>query len=270
MNQQIRAAELTSTVFAGRFGSTRRLRLRHRSRSPYPAQAGREAETKSRLELEVVGNQRFTVSFNAIGVIEPRWRGLDSGAAGLDLDGRECRWRLRGSATIGSPPMVEHVSPQGFLGGVLLAGIVVGFIAWPIAYRRGGRERTAIEVQLLAAQANLESAAQDREQDRAEYERNLAAAAQERERDRAEHENELAAAAQEREQARAQYERNLAAAAQEREQDRAEHENELSTVRECHQRARAEAMWRSLSVSRTDWHDSLDCRTDGRLARNMD
>src|SRR5512133_3205079 len=82
-------------------------------------------------------------------------RGLDSGAAGQGLDGRECRWRPRGSATIGSPPMVEHVSPEGFLGGVLFGALVV----WLAAYLIWGKGRNATKVQLLAAQAN-EAAAQ--------------------------------------------------------------------------------------------------------------
>ena len=67
----IRAAELTADHL-GRpiridpgdqgFVIGRLVRIQHR-------QAG-DAETKTRLELEVVGNQRITVSFNAIGVIE--------------------------------------------------------------------------------------------------------------------------------------------------------------------------------------------------------
>jgi hypothetical protein len=68
--------------------------------------------------------------------------------------------------------MGEHVSHEGFLGGLLLGGTVVGFIAYWIAYRLWGRRRNATEVQLLAALANLESAAQDREQ----HERELSTA----------------------------------------------------------------------------------------------
>jgi flagellar biosynthesis GTPase FlhF len=229
------------------------------------------------------------VSFNAIGVIELLGRGLDSGAAGQDLDGRECRRRQRRAATIGSPPMVEHVSPEGFLGGVLFGALVV----WLAAYLIWGKGRNATKVQLLAAQANeaaaqaseratLMEAAQDRAQDRAEYERKLAAtrtaAEKDREQDRAEYEKELAAtrtaAEKDREQDRAEYEKELAAirtaAEKDREQDRAEYERGLSTAREGYHRARAEATWRSLSVGRTDWHDSLPSLTDGRLARKMD
>jgi len=67
----IRAAELTADHL-GRtvkidpgdqgFVIGRLVRIQHR-------QAG-DAETKTRLELEVVGKQRITVSFNAIGVLE--------------------------------------------------------------------------------------------------------------------------------------------------------------------------------------------------------
>ena len=76
--------------------------------------------------------------------------------------------------------MVEHVSPDGFLGGVLFGAVV----AWLAAYLIWGKGRNATKVQLLAAQANeaaaqaseratLIEAAQDREQGRAEYERKL-------------------------------------------------------------------------------------------------
>jgi hypothetical protein len=112
-----------------------------------------------------------------------------------------------------------------------------------------GKGRNATKVQLLAAQANeaaaqaseratLIEAAQDRAQDRAEYERKLAA--------------------------------TRTAAEKDREQDRAEYEKGLATAREGYHRARAEATWRSLSVGRTDWYDSLPSVTDGRLARKMD
>jgi hypothetical protein len=141
--------------------------------------------------------------------------------------------------------MVEHVSPEGFLGGVLFGALVV----WLAAYLIWGKGRNATKVQLLAAQANeaaaqaseratLIEAAQDRAQDRAEYERKLAA--------------------------------TRTAAEKDRDQDRAEYEKGLSTAREGYHRARAEATWRSLGVGRTDWHDSLPSLTDGRLARNMD
>ena len=141
--------------------------------------------------------------------------------------------------------MVEHVSPDGFLGGVLFGALV----AWLAAYLIWGKGRNATKVQLLAAQANeaaaqaseratLIEAAQDRAQDRAEYERKLAA--------------------------------TRTAAEKDREQDRAEYEKGLATAREGYHRARAEATWRSLSVGRTDWHDSLPSLTDGRLARKTD
>jgi hypothetical protein len=160
--------------------------------------------------------------------------------------------------------MVEHVSPEGFLGGVLFGALVV----WLAAYLIWGKGRNATKVQLLAAQANeaaaqaseratLIEAAQDRAQDRAEYEKELAAtrtaAEQDREQDRAEYEKELAA--------------TRTAAEKDRDQDRAEYEKGLSTAREGYYRARAEATWRSLGVGRTDWHDSLPSLTDGRLAR---
>jgi hypothetical protein len=163
--------------------------------------------------------------------------------------------------------MVEHVSPDGFLGGVLFGAVV----AWLAAYLIWGKGRNATKVQLLAAQANeaaaqaseratLIEAAQDREQGRAEYERKLAAT--------------RTAAEKDREQGRAEYERKLAAtrtaAEKDREQDRADYEEGLATAREGYHRARAEATWRSLSVGRTDWHDSLPSLTDGRLAGKMD
>jgi flagellar biosynthesis GTPase FlhF len=181
--------------------------------------------------------------------------------------------------------MVEHVSPDGFLGGVLFGALV----AWLAAYLIWGKGRNATKVQLLAAQANeaaaqaseratLIEAAQDRAQDRAEYERKLAAtrtaAEKDREQDRAEYEKELAATRTAAEKDRAEYERKLAAtrtaAEKDREQDRAEYEKGLATAREGYHRARAEATWRSLSVGRTDWYDSLPSVTDGRLARKMD
>jgi len=130
-----------------------------------------------------------------------------------------------------------------------------------------GKGRNATKVQLLAAQAN-EAAAQASEratlieaaQDRAEYERKLAAtrtaAEKDREQDRAEYEKELAA--------------TRTAAEKDREQDRVDYEEGLATAREGYHRARAEATWRSLSVGRTDWHDSLPSLTDGRLAGKMD
>jgi flagellar biosynthesis GTPase FlhF len=100
--------------------------------------------------------------------------------------------------------MVEHVSPEGFLGGLIFGAL----LACLAAYLIWGKGRTATKVQLLAAQANeaaaqaseratLIEAAQDREQARAECERKLAAtrtaAEKEREQDRAEYEKELAA-----------------------------------------------------------------------------
>src|SRR4029077_8728089 len=165
------------------------------------------------------------------------------GAAGRDPDGRECRRRPRRSATIGSPPMVEHVSPDGFLGGVLFGAVV----AWLAAYLIWGKGRNATKLQLLAAQAN-EAAAQASEratlieaaQDRAEYERRLAAtrtaAEKDREQDRAEYEKEFAAARTAAEKDRAEYEKELAAtrtaAEKDREQDRADYEEGLATARE--------------------------------------
>jgi len=159
--------------------------------------------------------------------------------------------------------MVEHVSPDGFLGGVLFGALGASLAAYLI----WGKGRNATKVQLLAAQAN-EAAAQASEratlieaaQDRAEYERKLAAtrtaAEKDRDQDRAEYEKELAA--------------TRTAAEKEREQDRVDYEERLATAREGYHRARAEATWRSLSVGRTDWHDSLPSLTDGRLAEKMD
>ena len=163
--------------------------------------------------------------------------------------------------------MVEHVSPDGFLGGALFGALVTSLAAYLI----WGKGRNATKVQLLAAQANeaaaqaseratLIEAAQDRAQDRAEYERKLAAtrtaAEKDREQDRAEYEKELAA--------------TRTAAEKDREQDRVDYEEGLATAREGYHRARAEATWRSLSVGRTDWPDSLPSLTDGRLAGKMD
>jgi len=181
--------------------------------------------------------------------------------------------------------MVEHVSPDGFLGGVLFGALGASLAAYLI----WGKGRNATKVQLLAAQAN-EAAAQASEratlieaaQDRAEYERKLAAtrtaAEKDRDQDRAEYEKELAAtrtaAEKDRDQDRAEYEKELAAtrtaAEKDREQDRVDYEERLATAREGYHRARAEATWRSLSVGRTDWHDFLPSLTDGRLAEKMD
>jgi len=159
--------------------------------------------------------------------------------------------------------MVEHVSPDGFLGGVLFGALGASLAAYLI----WGKGRNATKVQLLAAQAN-EAAAQASEratlieaaQDRAEYERKLAAT--------------RTAAEKDREQDRAEYEKELAAtrteAEKDREQDRVDYEEGLATAREGYHRARAEATWRSLSVGRTDWHDFLPSLTDGRLAEKMD
>jgi hypothetical protein len=159
--------------------------------------------------------------------------------------------------------MVEHVSPDGFLGGVLFGALGASLAAYLI----WGKGRNATKVQLLAAQAN-EAAAQASEratlieaaQDRAEYERKLAAtrtaAEKDRDQDRAEYEKELAA--------------TRTAAEKDREQDRVDYEEGLATAREGYHRARAEATWRSLSVGRTDWHDFLPSLTDGRLAEKMD
>ena len=141
--------------------------------------------------------------------------------------------------------MVEHVSPDGFLGGALFGALVTSLATYLI----WGKKQNATKVQLLAAQANeaaaqaseratLIEAAQDRAQDRAEYERKLAA--------------------------------TRTAAEKDREQDRVDYEEGLATAREGYHRARAEATWRSLSVGRTDWHDSLPSLTDGRLAGKMD
>ena len=138
--------------------------------------------------------------------------------------------------------MGEHLSPESFMGGVLIAAIVTGSIAYWHAYLMWGKGRNATKVQLQAAQAN-EAAAQASEamtrtaaaQDRAEYERKLAATRK--------------------------------AAENDREQDRAAYEKELTTAREGYRRAFAEATWRSLSVGPTDWHDSLPYLPDGRPAR---
>ena len=163
--------------------------------------------------------------------------------------------------------MAEHVSLEGFWGGFLLGGLVVGFSVGFRTYWIWGKGRNAIEAALraartneAAAQANEAATAQDRLMDRAEYERKLAAtqkaAQNDREQDRADYESELAA--------------TRTAAEKDREQDRAKYEKELSTALESYDRAHAEATWRSLSVSRTDWHDSLHSLTDGRLPGNMD
>ena len=138
--------------------------------------------------------------------------------------------------------MGEHLSPESFMGGVLIAAIVTGSIVYWHAYLMWGKGRNATKVQLQAAQAN-EAAAQASEamtrtaaaQDRAEYERKLAATRK--------------------------------AAENDREQDRAAYEKELTTAREGYRRAFAEATWRSLSVGPTDWHDSLPYLPDGRPAR---
>jgi len=160
--------------------------------------------------------------------------------------------------------MGEHLSPESFMGGVLIAAIVTGSIVYWHAYLMWGKGRNATKVQLQAAQAN-EAAAQASEamtrtaaaQDRAEYERKLAATRK--------------AAENDREQDRAEYEQDLAAtrkaAENDREQDRAAYEKELTTAREGYRRAFAEATWRSLSVGPTDWHDSLPYLPDGRPAR---
>jgi len=144
--------------------------------------------------------------------------------------------------------MVEHVSPDGFLGGALFGALVTSLAAY------------LIWAALASERATLIEAAQDRAQDRAEYERKLAAtrtaAEKDREQDRAEYEKELAA--------------TRTAAEKDREQDRVDYEEGLATAREGYHRARAEATWRSLSVGRTDWHDSLPSLTDGRLAGKMD
>ena len=159
--------------------------------------------------------------------------------------------------------MVEHVSPDGFLGGALFGALVTSLAAYLI----WGKGRNATKVQLLAAQANEAAAlASERAtlieaaQDRAEYERKLAAT--------------RTAAEKDRDQDRAEYEKQLAAtrtaAEKDREQDRVDYEEGLATAREGYHRARAEATWRSLSVGRTDWHDFLPSLTDGRLAEKMD
>ena len=137
--------------------------------------------------------------------------------------------------------MVEHVSPDGFLGGALFGALVTSLAAYLI----WGKGRNATKVQLLAAQAN-EAAAQASER------ATLIEAAQ----DRAEYKKELAA--------------TRTAAEKDREQDRVDYEEGLATAREGYHRARAEATWRSLSVGRTDWHDFLPSLTDGRLAGKMD
>ena len=117
--------------------------------------------------------------------------------------------------------MAEHLSVESFMGGVLLGAMVAGLVVGLVAYWKWGRESDARKVQLLAAQANeaatLIAAAQEREQDRAEYERGLAAT--------------QAVAAQNREQDRAKYEKELAATRTAAAQDRADYENELSTAR---------------------------------------
>ena len=105
--------------------------------------------------------------------------------------------------------MGEHVSVEGFFGGVLIAAIVTGLIAYWIAYSMWGKERDATKVKLQEADATLASMVITAAQERAELQRELAAV--------------------------------RTAAAQEREQERANHERELSTARERYERAREDS-----------------------------
>src|SRR5215470_929822 len=80
------------------------------------------------------------------------------------------------AAAIGYSLMGQHLSPESFLGGVLIGAMVAGVIAGLIAYRKWGMGRNAVEVQLQAAQANETAALIAADQDRAEYERELSTA----------------------------------------------------------------------------------------------
>jgi Skp family chaperone for outer membrane proteins len=168
--------------------------------------------------------------------------------------------------------MGGHVSHTEFLGGLLLGGLIAGFgvLAW--THWTWGKRKKTLEAELRRAQVS-EEAAKAREaaalveaaQDRTRHEEQLAAM-------RTAHEEQLAATRAAAEQARAahveqlaatrtEHEEQLAATRAAAEQDlaqaRAEHEEQLADVRDSYHRARAEARYRSLSVSRTDWHDSF-------------
>jgi hypothetical protein len=168
--------------------------------------------------------------------------------------------------------MGGHVSHTEFLGGLLLGGLIAGFgvLAW--THWTWGKRKKTLEAELRRAQVS-EEAAKAREaaalveaaQDRTRHEEQLAAM-------RTAHEEQLAATRTATEQARAAHEEQLAAtridheeelaaaraaAEQDLAQARAEHEEQLADVRDSYHRARAEARYRSLSVSRTDWHDSF-------------
>jgi type IV secretory pathway VirB10-like protein len=168
--------------------------------------------------------------------------------------------------------MGGHVSHTEFLGGLLLGGLIAGFgvLAW--THWTWGKRKKTLEAELRRAQVS-EEAAKAREaaalveaaQDRTRHEEQLAAM-------RTAHEEQLAATRTATEQARAEHEEQLAATRTEHEeqlaatraaaeqdlaQARAEHEEQLADVRDSYHRARAEARYRSLSVSRTDWHDSF-------------
>jgi hypothetical protein len=127
--------------------------------------------------------------------------------------------------------MGGHVSHTEFLGGLLLGGLIAGFgvLAW--THWTWGKRKKTLEAELRRAQVS-EEAAKARE----------AAALVEAAQDRTRHEEQLAAM-------RTAHEEQLAATRTATEQ--------LADVRDSYHRARAEARYRSLSVSRTDWHDSF-------------
>jgi F0F1-type ATP synthase membrane subunit b/b' len=124
--------------------------------------------------------------------------------------------------------MGGHISEQGFLGGLIIGGLVAGFSVLFHTDRIWGRGRNAIETRLRVADANEAAAVQAREMDRAEHVRELAAMQAEHQREfeaiRAEHERELA-------EIRPEHERQLA-------EIRAEHERQLAEIRAEHQRER--------------------------------
>jgi len=113
--------------------------------------------------------------------------------------------------------MGGHISEQGFLGGLIIGGLVAGFSVLFHTHRIWGRGRNAIETRRRVAEANEAAAVQAREMDRAEHVRELAEM-------QAEHQRELA-------EIRAEHEREL-------EEMQAEHERQLDEIRAEHQRER--------------------------------
>src|SRR5262249_47171416 len=98
--------------------------------------------------------------------------------------------------------MGEHVSREGFLGGVLIAAIVTGLIAYWIAYSMWGKERDATKVKLQEADVTLASMVITAAQERAELERELAAVRTAAAQERANRERELSTARERYERAR--------------------------------------------------------------------